>query len=172
MFRSIRAIGKLTGCLDRAEQLTDSPETQLRDLQEEVGRRLGETRRLRVYLEIASHPLMTASEHSFLGHLIETAGGENIGRGIPRDYAAINPEAVIHRNPEVIFIFRSSTTRENLVRRLGWDRIRAVRSEMIFTDLDEDKIFRPGPRSIQGAREIFDRLRTAKEHYEKRPRKR
>jgi len=165
LFRTIRAIGKLIGCDDRAAALTDSLQSEIKALRAEVDSSFGESNRLRVYLEIASHPLMTVGEHSFVGNLISAAGGDNIGRDIPRDYAVINPEVVISREPEVIFIFRSSTTRENIVRRLGWERIRAVRSGMIFNDLDEDKIFRPGPRSVQGAREIFERLLKAKEKY-------
>ena len=108
---------------------------------------------------------MTVGETSFVGDLIEVSGGRKIGHGIPWDYAVINSEVIIDRNPDVIFIFQSSTRRENLVKRLGWDRINAVKKGMIFDDLDEDIILRPGPRSVQGARAIFTHLLSAKEAY-------
>jgi iron complex transport system substrate-binding protein len=160
LFRSIQEIGKLTETSERASAIVDSLRIELSVLEDEADQAFGESGRPRVYLEISERPLMTVGEDSFLGELIDIAGGINIGHGIPRDYAVINPEIVISRNPDVIFIFQSSTTKENLVKRLGWNRVKAVWTEAIFDDLNEDIVFRPGPRSVQGAREIFERLQT------------
>jgi len=165
LFRSIRAIGDITDTHERAGALADSLEDELDKLKNEVENALGESTMLRVYLEISSHPLMTAGENSFVGRLIEVAGGNNIARDIARDYAAISPEIIIARNPQIIFIFTSSTTPENLTKRWGWARIDAVKYGMVYDDLDEDRISRPGPRSIQGTRELFERLLEAKTRY-------
>ena len=165
LFRSIETIGRLTGNPERATALVDSLESDLARLEEEVRDTFAEEDRPRVYFEISSRPLMTVGDDSFVGDLIEASGGRNVGHGIPRDYAVINPEVVIARNPDVIFIFQSSTSRENLAKRLGWDRINAVKNGLIFDDLDEDIVLRPGPRSVRGAREIFSRLVAAKETY-------
>lgn len=167
LFRSISAIGKLTGTERRAAALVDSLETELDRLKVEVGETFGEGENPRVYFEISSRPLMTVGEKSFIGNLIEVSGGANIGRDIPRDYAVINSELIISRDPEMIFIFQSSSNRESVAKRLGWDRIRAVKEGRIFDNLDEDRILRPGPRSIQGARDIYEHLRSLKEEYDK-----
>jgi len=163
LFRSIESIGRLTGDSDGAKALVASLEADLAALREEVDRHYGEAARPRVYLEISSRPLMTIGDDSFVDALIEEAGGKNIALDIPRDYAVISSEVVIDRDPDVIFVCRSSTTREDVGRRLGWGRIRAVETDQVYDDLDEDMIMRPGPRSVQGAREIFERLRKAEE---------
>jgi iron complex transport system substrate-binding protein len=82
----------------------------------------------------------------------------NIGDDIKRDYAVINPERIVARDPNVILIFHATTTPDNLFRRLGWNRISAVREGRIVDDLDEDLIFRPGPRSVRGAWDLYRRL--------------
>ena len=169
LFHTIESIGRLTGAQVRATTLADSLETELDRLKNDVDRAFGKGERLRVYMEISSRPLMTAGDASFIGQMIGVAGGRNIGHDVPRDYAVINSEVVISRNPEVIFIFHSSSTRENVIARLGWSRIDAVKTGAVFDDLDEDKVLRPGPRSIGGARELFERLLTAKERYDKNP---
>jgi len=164
LFCSIKSIGKLTGFEDRALQLADTLETQLDRLKEDVSHAFKENERPGVFVEISSHPLMTAGETSFIGELITTAGGKNVGYGISREYAVINQEIVIERNPDIIVIFNSSTTRENLVKRLGWNRINAVQSGLIVDDLDEDLIFRAGPRSVMAVRELFRRFLEVREN--------
>jgi iron complex transport system substrate-binding protein len=172
LFRTIHSIGRVTGSPVRARALADSLGAELDRLKGEVEWAFSSEERLKVYMEISSRPLMTAGDHSFIGTMIDVAGGRNIGHDLPRDYAVINSEVVISRNPEVIFIFHYSSTRENLLERLGWDRIDAVKADMIFDDLDEDVVHRPGPRSVRGAREMFERLLTAKERYDRDPEQR
>jgi iron complex transport system substrate-binding protein len=162
LFRTIRSIGRVTGEEERATAVADSLESELEALRADVARTLPEENRPRVYVEISSRPLMTAGRGSFIAELIRTAGGVNIGDEIERDYAVINPERIILRDPELILIFRSSTTPGNLVDRLGWERITAVRERRIVDDLDENLIFRAGPRSVLGARELYRRFRDAK----------
>ncbi len=166
LFRSISTIGKLTGTEKRGDVLVDSLKNELDRLKVEVEETFGEGERPKVYFEISSRPLMTVGENSFIGNLIKVSGGMNVGRDIPRDYAVINSEVIINRNPDIIFIFQSSSNRESVAKRLGWERIRAVKEGRVFDNLDEDRILRPGPRSIQGARDIYDHLRSVKGVYD------
>jgi ABC-type Fe3+-hydroxamate transport system substrate-binding protein len=107
----------------------------------------------KVYVEIYREPLMSAADDSFVGELVELAGGDNVFYRLPRDYSRIAPEDVIAANPDIILSF-SQDTPENISRRLGWQDIPAVVNKRIYTekDINPDLVMRAGPRSVEGAK--------------------
>ncbi len=105
----------------------------------------------KVYLEIYRNPLMSVSDASLIGELIETAGGDNIFPTLERDYARVNPEAVIAANPDIIICY-SQDTLENIINRKGWQNIPAIKNRRIYfeREINPDLIQRATPRCVEG----------------------
>ena len=108
-----------------------------------------------VFYEI-SDDLYTAGPESFIGTLIDKAGGDNI---VPADLGAfpqIDPEFVIAADPEVVILSDapSGTDLASLSERPGWADLRAVQNEQVY-ELDQiqvDALSRSGPRMAEAVR--------------------
>ena len=98
---------------------------------------------------------MSVSDKSFVGELIELAGGDNVFDTLERDYSRVKAEQVIQANPDIMICY-SHDTMENILARKGFSRIPAIRTRSIYfeEDINPDLIQRAGPRSIQGIREL------------------
>jgi iron complex transport system substrate-binding protein len=105
-----------------------------------------------VYIEIYGEPLMSVSDSSFVGQLLQAAGGKNIFSTLPRDYSRISPEKVIAADPQIIITTYPGVTKAQIAARKGWQNISAVQNGRIYTiqDIDPDIILRASPRFVQG----------------------
>ncbi len=106
----------------------------------------------KVYIEIYGSPIMSVSDNSFIGEVIQIAGGDNIFAHLPRDYSRIKPEDVILANPEIILLTYPGISAEQIKERKGWNVISACKTNRIHTveDIDPDLILRASPRIIEG----------------------
>ena len=147
MLQSILTVGEAIGKPDRAKTVADSLRANLMQLRKNIPA----GRRPQVYVEIYANPLMSVSDQSFVGSLIEWAGGDNIFPSLERDYSRIKAEDVIKANPDLIICY-SQETAENIRKRLGWQDIPALKNNRIYTeaDLNPDLLMRAGPRIGQG----------------------
>ncbi|MEO0205628.1 MAG: helical backbone metal receptor, partial [candidate division WOR-3 bacterium] len=107
-------------------------------------------KKVKVYVEISARPLITIGGESFLNELIEMAGGENIFSDLKKDYPVISQEQIIAKNPEVIIILHP----EKIDRRIGWNKITAIRNKKVYEDLNQDWLMRPGPRLVLGFEQL------------------
>jgi iron complex transport system substrate-binding protein len=159
LFTAIRRIGEATGTGDRADALVARLRAELEDVAR-TWHDVPPAERPRVFLEIWKDPLGTAGGPSFLSDVIERAGGVNVAAALEQSYPIINPETVVAWNPDVIvlgYMTRKGAARE-VAGRIGWDRIAAVRSGRIVTDIHPDLLLRPGPRIVRGIRLLAERL--------------
>lgn len=148
MISSIREIGKLIGTEKRANFVADSLETEI----EKISQNNGENSPT-VYVEIYNNPIMSVSDRSFVGEVIQKAGGNNIFAELPRDYSRVKAEDVINADPEIIILTcPPEVTAESIKIRKGWEVISAVKNDRIYTALDitPDLIIRATPRVIEG----------------------
>ena len=153
---SIILIGDKIGVRQSAVSLVDSLKQEIEILQEQIPEN-----RPRVYIEIYNDPLMSVSDSSFLGELIELSGGNNIFTTLPRDYSRVNQEDIIRSDPEIIILTFCGLAENDIKTRKGWSEISAVRNSRIYTpdDIDPDLIVRASPRIIEGIvrlKEIFN----------------
>ena len=61
----------------------------------------------------------------------------------------------LHEDPELIIVAHTSMTAEEISQRPGWEQLTAIKNGAICTDLDQDVIFRSGPRLMEGVYEFF-----------------
>lgn len=143
VFAEIESVGVLLGKRKQANELVTGMRRQLDSLPEF-------TDTPRVYVEISYAPLMSVGRGGFINDLIRRAGGKNVFESIPVPYLTVDPEMIVKANPDVILILHPAATTSEVKERVGWSKISAVRQSQVFTGLDEDLFFRPGPRIIEG----------------------
>ena len=155
MLEGIKSVGDAIGNKDRAAFVADSLQSELNQIRAKSAGKY----RPKVYLEIYREPLMSVSDKSFVGELIELAGGDNIFSELERDYARVSPEAVIKASPDIIICY-SKDSKENIKKRLGWQNISATQNDRIYfeQDIDPDWLLRAGPRCVKGAARLQEIL--------------
>ncbi len=152
ILKTITLIGKYTGTSERARFVVDSLKKELQKLEKSKP-----AREVRVFFELSPKPLYTIGKNSFLNEIVEVAGGKNIFDYLKIPYPVVRQEDVIKENPEVIIISYPDANPENVVKRIGWDSINAVKTSCIFK-VEPELFTRPGPRfilAIKRLRKIF-----------------
>jgi iron complex transport system substrate-binding protein len=154
LFSVIDSLAELTSRQDAAQQLTTRMQAALDSLA--FQRDLRSSNQPDVYVEIYSNPVMSVADNSFVGELIELAGGNNIFTELPRDYSRINPETVVTAAPDIMLITYPGITPQQITARKGWQSIPAIQNERIYTtqQLNPDLILRATPRCIHGIKEL------------------
>jgi ABC-type Fe3+-hydroxamate transport system substrate-binding protein len=151
MLTGIQTVGNAIGKSQRAIFVADSLRTEL----EKVRSNTTNKPRPKVYLEIYREPLMSVSDQSFVGELIELAGGDNIFSRLERDYSRIKAEDVINAKPEIMICY-SQDTKDSIRKRMGWKNLPAIRNDRVYfePEINPDLILRAGPRCILGAKRL------------------
>jgi iron complex transport system substrate-binding protein len=150
IYESIIRVGKLLGRQSEADSLVRALEQEFEEMREIVP---AQTRT--VFIEISDNPLMTCGKGSFLNELLSLAGATNIAGDIDKPYPVVSSEFAVQANPDVIVVTHPGGKPSG---RLGWEKVRAVREQMVHSDIDPNLILRPGPRVIQGIRELKKRI--------------
>jgi iron complex transport system substrate-binding protein len=154
--RTVTVIGEILGLSDRAASLNDKINGAVHALSAQaLARRRGTAPT--VYFEVDRAPY-AAGRASFIGELLALLGARNIVTADLGPFPALNPEYVVRRNPDVIFVATVEATR--LAERPGWDQIRAVKEQRLcyFAPAVRDTIVRAGPRVADGMRAIAECL--------------
>lgn len=151
VFRTLEAIGTLTGRRAEAESVSES----LRRRVAAIESRLTDAPVRRVYFEIDA-TLYSVGPRSFLGTLIAKAGGQTIVPDSLPDFPQISAELVIARDPEVIL----GVALEEVLQRPGWSRIDAVRTRRVYalSDAERTVVVQAGPRLDEGLAVLARRI--------------
>jgi iron complex transport system substrate-binding protein len=150
VINTIEKIGILTGNNDKAKEVVE----EMKSERDEIISKVKDLGTKRVFYEVYNDPLMTAGPGSFIDELITLAGGENIAKDADSPYPQYDVEKLIEKNPEVYLIpDDSTTTLETLKERPGFENIDAIKNSQVYS-LDANIVSRPGPRIIEGLKEI------------------
>lgn len=164
LFDSILDIGRSTEREAEAAALVHRLREELREIADRTAA-LPPERRPTVFVELWDSPLMTAGPGSFIDEMIRLAGGVNIASDAPRPYPLFSPEVVLQRNPDCVLLayMTADPAQVRLEKRFAWNRLAAVRTGRVYGDISPDLILRPGPRLVEGLRELQKRLLPASE---------
>ena len=150
--RTITRVGALLGVPARAAALNAHISAAVRAVSEQaLARRHGPGPK--VYFEVDPGPY-AAGPQSYIGELLSMLGARNIVAARLGAFPLLNPEYIVRRDPDVIFVSR--TDARHLAERPGWAQIKAVREHHIctFPDAVRETVMRPGPRVAEGMRAI------------------
>ena len=128
-----------------------------------VNQAAGATTTPKVYHEVWNDPLMSVGPNTFIDELITSAGGENIFHDATTSWPIVSSEAIIEKNPDVMFFPDMYMGRANFYEtieavesRPGWDTITAVQNGALY-EMNADIISRSGPRIVD-ALEILAKM--------------
>jgi len=147
IFVDMRRLGMLTGHGRQAEHVVAILEDRLQSVRSQ------HTRRIPVFFEVWSDPLMTQGGKSFITEVIDAAGGRNVFANTRMETMRVSIESVIRAQPAVIIVPSRSDEIHN--RRAFWHRwLKNVRVIAINPDI----ISRPGPRLVNGIKTLHRKL--------------
>ena len=160
--KNINDLGVLTQHEAKAKEITSKMLKQKDSLvQLNKGRE-----KINALIVIGSFPLMTANKNSFMTDVIDLSGLENIYKDEPIDYPTISYEDVTMKDPDVIIIPADTTDEKLMNKNLNELRsklgtLKAVKNNNIFF-VDANVLFRPGPRIMEGAFLIREKIKYRK----------
>ena len=117
---------------------------------------------LSVFFQISSEPLITLNDRQIVSDVLHLCGASNVFGNLRSIAPQIGREDVLRADPDVILIAEPRAEAE--ADRARWLRItslRAARAQHIYV-LDPDLIQRPGPRLLEGARQMCAVLQAAR----------
>jgi len=160
VLQTILLLGKVTGTGPCAAEIV----TGMKERITRVQARVKGLHPPRVFLELdGTDPArpFTSGPHSFIGAMVEAAGGSNIAHEIRTPAGQMSLEAIVAEDPDVIVLMDSTNpvnpqSREDVLHRRGWSGISAVRNGAVFS-VDSAYFSRPSPRFVQGI-ELLARL--------------
>ncbi|HET9948412.1 MAG TPA: helical backbone metal receptor [Longimicrobiales bacterium] len=155
------AMRELGGLLHRGRE-ADSVVAALEQALAEVGASVADRPRPRLLWVVSAEPLVAAGPETYIGDLLEVAGGRNALSDLDVDDAAWPPlalEAVLALAPDVLVwpTGPGMFPAEQLAARPGWSSLEAVRSGRVLV-VDPDLHHVPGPRAAEAARSLARRL--------------
>jgi iron complex transport system substrate-binding protein len=157
----IQLMGRMTGHEDQSAALVGRMRDRVERIREST-RHISSAQRLTVYYQVWDAPLTAAGPGSFIGEMIELAGGINIIADRTARYPQISEEALLQFNPDVILAPTSHGTPVTLGdfrNKPGWRDLRAVKNNRIHL-IDGDSVSRCGPRLVDALEAMTQALYT------------
>ncbi len=148
IIRDIERAGKFTGHEDQAAAVSRKMREKLDTI------RRNTQQRKRVFFEVWSDPLMTEAGKSFITHVLDAAGGDNVFAGHDVESMRLNVESVVRASPEVIIV--PSKSGDISSRQAFWQHW-LPKARVI--SINPDLISRPGPRIVDGIAALQQQLK-------------
>ncbi len=152
LYASIETVGVATGTSETATELTGSMIAELADISAAIAAEDPTA----CFLEIAQDPLYTAGSGTLLDDLIRAAGGTNVVT--EAGYVGYSLEQLVTIDPTVYLATKGSMSNpDDLAKRAGYEKLTAVKDGRVAV-LDDNLVSRPGPRVVEGVRQIAEAL--------------
>ena len=150
----IRVVGDLTGKKREAQKLIAEMTGEVEFVLGKVAG-IPESERTKVMYVAWDDPILTVGPGTLIDHMITLAGGKNIAAAAGEPYPTYSMEAVLVEDPDVLLLPRvhGGLDLSALRARSAWRDVKAVREGRVYF-LDDNLVSRPGPRAVQGLREI------------------
>ena len=162
MYKSIEELGALIGKEEEAQVLVDDFKTYMEDYQEKNGDREGP--RVLILMGLPGS-YVVATENSYVGSLVELAGGKNVYTGeSEEDFINVNVEDMLEKSPDIIL--RTSHAQPEDVQVMFeeefstneiWKHFDAVTNDKVY-DLDNEYFGMSANFNYQKALEVLDEL--------------
>jgi iron complex transport system substrate-binding protein len=146
----IRAVGSVTGAAAEAGSLAS-------DMEDEAEGISSSATPASCFFEVFYPPLTTVGPNTFVYDMLERAGCEPVTGDATTDYPEWSVDDLVADRPDVYFFTpESSTTVKAIGNRPGFAAIPAVEEGHVV--LVGDVVTRPGPRVVEGLRQLAEAL--------------
>jgi iron complex transport system substrate-binding protein len=156
IFEAVRTTGRLLGTPQAARAAADSLTRALATLRRRTEAAVAEAGRPRVLVLIGDETLYAFGIESYVHTLVEAAGGQSVTADVPTRAPTLSDEFVIEARPEVIvgaFGPRYEPSRLAALHPAWRGTVPAIDAGRVCS-LDPDLLVRPGPRVVEGARQM------------------
>ncbi len=168
---NLERLGVLLNTSAQAQLAAANFERQLKALRRQYAKRPS----VRVFYQIWDKPLMTLNGKHIVNDIIVLCGGRNIFANLLPLAPTVSTEAVLAANPQAIIAtyphpIDVEKEAEKLPASLAlwrhWPKLSAVADNHLFV-IESDLIDRSGPRLVEGAAQICQRLDSVRQKYKK-----
>ena len=155
----ILLVGRASGNTANASNLVEKLRQRIDSV---IKKSKAASRRPKVYFEVWNDPYMSVSSGTWIGDVINLAGGANIFGEAVSEWPIIDSEDIVQRNPDIIVfpvipgVPRFWGSFEDVKKRPGWKSTNAVRNGSLY-EIPRDFISRPGPRLVE-ALEMLEKM--------------
>lgn len=158
---TMRRLGRLLGTDAEAGRAADAFDSRLAG----IAARYASRPPVKVFYQVWDRPLYTLNGSHTASDAIRLCGGENIFGSLPVTAPTVTVEAVLKENPEVIVSGnRPGQQNQDGAGLAAWKQypsLLAARRGNLFA-IDADQLVRPGPRILDGAAGLCERLDEAR----------
>jgi len=113
--------------------------------------------RPKVLVLVWDAPPMAAGGSSYLSEYVRLCGGENAGDVSSKEFFRCSSDWLVRCDAEVI-LFPGKMNWKRQLKQEQFQNLPAVRNGRVFTDLDSDDLFRPGPRFERALKAVYERI--------------
>src|SRR5580658_7546965 len=157
IFTDLQTLGQLTGHAAEAQNEIRALKRETARLSATVAHRAYQPS---VFIALGTGPIWTVGTSSYIGRLIELAGGRDAAADLPSPWGEYSDEALIRAQPDAI-VAGEDTDITAVQSREPWRSLHAVREGHVFAISDprvENALFRPGPHYNEGLRWLIELL--------------
>jgi iron complex transport system substrate-binding protein len=147
--RALEEVGALLGTRERAHAAAVAYRARLAALR----RRFAGARPLRVLYQIEARPAFSVNRLSPISEAIEICGGVNVFAGMSQLSAAINPEALLAADADVVVFGKQDYVDQIRALWAQWPQARAQRLGHLYA-VDSNLLERQSPRILDGIEEL------------------
>jgi iron complex transport system substrate-binding protein len=147
----ILSVGRATGNSAESKELVEDLRQRIDVI---VANSKAASSRPKVYFEVWNDPYISVSSKTWIGNLINLAGGTNIFGEAISEWPMIPPEKIIQHDPDILVfpvipdVPRFWGSFEDVKKRKGWENLTAVKNDHLY-EVPRDCISRPGPRLVE-----------------------
>lgn len=155
---SIERLGVLMGTEQQANKIAIAERAELARL----GNRYRNRPTVRMFYQVWGKPLYTLNGGNIMSDVMRLCGGENVFAKLPISAPTVSLESVLLENPEVMMTGdREAEKSGGLEIWKAYPNLLAVKNDNLFS-VDADLVNRPGPRLIEGAAMVCEKLELAR----------
>jgi iron complex transport system substrate-binding protein len=155
---SLRRIGELAGTQAAANAAASSLEARLQKLRARYAKKTP----VRVLLQVWNRPIYTVGGKQIMTDVLRVCGAENIFADLPEMGPAVELEAVIARNPDMIVAASPRSAADDWVK--DWKKLktlRAVRSSNVIV-FEDQRLSRLGPSVLDAGEALCREIDSAR----------
>ncbi|WP_238882204.1 ABC transporter substrate-binding protein [Clostridium sp. YIM B02551] len=143
-YKNIQDISKILGKEKKGQEIIDGMKKKVADVEKKIS---GLSRPSIYYVVGFGKSDFTAGGDTFIGQIIEKAGGDNIAKDV--DGWNYSKEKLMEKNPQVIVLSDKYNSKEGFTTGEGYKELNAVKEGKVY-EIDDNMLSRQGPRQADG----------------------
>ena len=152
LYEDISEVGLAIGASEASAAVIEQMQSEVAKISDAVASKEPVT----AFVEIAQNPLYTVGSATLMDEMVSLAGGKNVVT--EAGYVPYSTEQLVKADPQVYLATLGSMSDPSALReRAGFESLQAVKNERVYV-LDDNLVSRPGPRVVEGIRQIAEAL--------------